>query len=1126
MKKILPIIKKSRPVFSFIASVIFFLGFYLLLTMIRVSADGTFTVNVVSTTNTQAVLSYTAPDGNDCTVQVSEDSSLSPLVHDIDPLLFTGSNLDSQSEALKNNTNRIFIVGKRMTEKALDGNNYSRALQAFTTHYYQITCGASIATGNFTTANIPFGMTYQDIPQVDPANPGATIMPTLFADRTQTIVDPHTGALVRRISLPTDGPFNPGNPSTFGPFMYYGGFIRVCGVSLVGSPAIGYLCTFSQGDGGPTAVYYVIPSTGESRYLGWTFAVSVLNPTYSEFFTADGTDVFRTSYSGTYVSAPGSSVSLTRTTLLSNLPAAIHTFNSAFVPADFSCGASSSMGDYIIFQCKRGNQDTYGWVVVVRISTASVIAAAQTYNNIQCRWCAIHQTYPMYDQGAVGIETHSFVGGGIGGGPYTSTYAGAGVLPAGSTAITVSGEPACASCGEDSSVPVAQVGDQFQFTSDGTNETVTVTAKNSPTSWTISPTVSSHPSGAVLTAVCKMTPIFWKFLADPNGTDITNTNFVADPNWPMGGHDDATTGLQLTEGGQIRYTASGDLLSLIGQPLTRTIPLSPSFAGADAGCNGNACTQHPSAGAPGAPWYMDFTRFDGVGSMTTRQTLTQISGQLYKFSTEYAINPKYFAMAGVTDAPWSTGGKGPHEFLDVSPAALSTTSADSYKYCIANAAGECNTGSAKGDVFINLPGTPNLFCQSWGDPCFGNFSAYNNAIIQIGTVGSTTRVISGGLVGLRDMNDYPTAKPLTDGSYAMFAYGRTAPNPPSQLLMAKLPPFTASDNVDRSTFVRAPISLTVPQGKGITQALVEFGYLEQGTPGAHYCTSRLEPCVVVSAAVSDANPFSYEQTDTYSKMPCATTCTIILPVLPMHIAYYQIKYYDVAGVFVQNGDQGVAAESAVANMSSLNMPDAPVIGTATAGDISATVTFTAPVSNGGADIDGYTVNSIPSGGTDANANTTGLSHSITGLTNGSPYTFTVKAHNLVGNSVASAESNSVTPTAPVVPVVPPPVVSYGGGGGGGGYTPPATVTPPATYTATVTPSYNLGFVTLKSGSKGDAVKELQRLLNDKLNLGLILDGKLGPKTIAVIKQWQKNHGLVADGLVGAKTKSAMILAPK
>lgn len=74
---------------------------------------------------------------------------------------------------------------------------------------------------------------------------------------------------------------------------------------------------------------------------------------------------------------------------------------------------------------------------------------------------------------------------------------------------------------------------------------------------------------------------------------------------------------------------------------------------------------------------------------------------------------------------------------------------------------------------------------------------------------------------------------------------------------------------------------------------------------------------------------------------------------------------------------------------------------------------------------------------------------------------------------------------------------------------------------TLIKSYDFGSMTLKNGSKGEAVKELQRFLNAKLNLGLKLDGKLGPKTIIVIKKWQKDNGLVSDGLIGAKTKAKM-----
>ncbi|HIJ87658.1 MAG TPA: hypothetical protein HPP97_08230 [Desulfuromonadales bacterium] len=92
-------------------------------------------------------------------------------------------------------------------------------------------------------------------------------------------------------------------------------------------------------------------------------------------------------------------------------------------------------------------------------------------------------------------------------------------------------------------------------------------------------------------------------------------------------------------------------------------------------------------------------------------------------------------------------------------------------------------------------------------------------------------------------------------------------------------------------------------------------------------------------------------------------------------------------------------------------PGAPTSVTAAAGNTQTTVSFSAPA-DGGSPITGYTVVSAPAGGTDSNAGTTGLSHIITGLANGTTYTFTVTATNTVGAGLASAASNSVTPSIP------------------------------------------------------------------------------------------------------------------
>jgi MYXO-CTERM domain-containing protein len=87
-------------------------------------------------------------------------------------------------------------------------------------------------------------------------------------------------------------------------------------------------------------------------------------------------------------------------------------------------------------------------------------------------------------------------------------------------------------------------------------------------------------------------------------------------------------------------------------------------------------------------------------------------------------------------------------------------------------------------------------------------------------------------------------------------------------------------------------------------------------------------------------------------------------------------------------------------------PDPPTGVTATAGIGVATVNFTAPVNNGGAAITGYTVTSSPGGIT---ATGTASPITVTGLTIGTAYTFTVTATNSAGTGVASAASNSVTP---------------------------------------------------------------------------------------------------------------------
>jgi hypothetical protein len=91
-----------------------------------------------------------------------------------------------------------------------------------------------------------------------------------------------------------------------------------------------------------------------------------------------------------------------------------------------------------------------------------------------------------------------------------------------------------------------------------------------------------------------------------------------------------------------------------------------------------------------------------------------------------------------------------------------------------------------------------------------------------------------------------------------------------------------------------------------------------------------------------------------------------------------------------------------------DVPDAPTIGTATAGGASGSVTFTAAATGGVPT--SYTATSNPGSftGTASSSPVT-----VTGLTPGTSYTFTVTATNSTGTSPASSASNSITALTPV-----------------------------------------------------------------------------------------------------------------
>lgn len=222
-------------------------------------------------------------------------------------------------------------------------------------------------------------------------------------------------------------------------------------------------------------------------------------------------------------------------------------------------------------------------------------------------------------------------------------------------------------------------------------------------------------------------------------------------------------------------------------------------------------------------------------------------------------------------------------------------------------------------------------------------------------------------------------------------------------------PGTPTDATATATNAQASVSFTAPTDDGGSPIT---SYTVTSSPGSHSATCSASPCTVTGLTNGTAYRFAVTATNAAGTSDASALST---PVIPS------------------------------------TTPGAPRNTSVVFGDASAVVSWDAPSDDGGSPILGYTVVS------DADRTTTACSASpctVTGLTNGEPYSFHVIARNAVGASSVSVSSTSGTPTAVVVPSP------------GTTPTPPGTkpTAPEATPTAPETETPPTGSALARSGS--------------------------------------------------------------
>ena len=162
---------------------------------------------------------------------------------------------------------------------------------------------------------------------------------------------------------------------------------------------------------------------------------------------------------------------------------------------------------------------------------------------------------------------------------------------------------------------------------------------------------------------------------------------------------------------------------------------------------------------------------------------------------------------------------------------------------------------------------------------------------------------------------------------------------------------------------------------------------------------------------------------TATASPTGATCTWVSGPLSCTVggltngsAYtFTVTATNVAGTGLPSAPSGPVTPGTV--------PSAPTSVSGLRGNAQVAVSWVAPTSNGGAAITGYTATAIPGGATCSWASGP-LSCTVSGLTNGTAYSFTVTASNAVGSGAASSPSSTITPAT--VPGAPTSVAAVAG----------------------------------------------------------------------------------------------------
>jgi hypothetical protein len=799
------------------------------------------------------------------------------------------------------------------------------------------------------------------------------------------------------------------------------------------------------------------------------------------------------------------------TIMVPNINQAALAFSPAFQAGGYQVGywifgGVSQDGDLTMMTREPSGQDSKGWLFVFTLgdrtpagtdaNSVRLVGGASSYQRAPFSWCTIHfagepengwqscTSNDLTKKGAAGTYTMTLTSPPLNATPGATSGLNTcpsnvlGVTGQVCTAITVSGEPLLQLDG--SFLQATQVGDLILIDS----EYMRIVVKNSSTSLVVQRgyvSAAAAHGGTTLTMACGTrngmgaAEAMWNYRSDPYGTNASLSTIVTDPT--MGnGHAFSTPSLMINMGGNsylLGQTLCPSYLVICYEVRlggSSTSPIvgvaeNPYFDGTMGIGLPNQVDGHP--GPCVGAWCLDGRPMDGgswglVGSAAS--PFVNIGGQLWKYpGAQSLLNRKILTTMAYVGRWPLVDSSGPGALLGSGPQ-------DSYKYCLAQTAGECYAGSAAGDLYVNAPYVRYPYCNYPGiavqaddttSICIGDLGANTGNTVQVGvtgedTAGALTRRLGPNYAKWNQQDVFWNMGATPNGGLS-FSQVRWFDGVRSDDLVNILPPYPASDGITRNSFLAVTLASGTPP-TGTSTAVVEFGYAENGVAGNFFCTSRQETCVAVNGNVNATTPFYFETSESYAGMPCGGGCSIVVPALAQHVLYCRWKFKNSSGQVTGTGNTYAVATEAASLAASVVVSVSPSAASLNAGQ---TQQFTASVTGSSNPVI-WSVSgagSISTGGLYSAPATLSVNQTVivTATVNGvsSSATITLTAPSIaVSPSAATLNAGQTQQfTASVIGSSNPVSWSVSGAGSistGGLYSAPATVSAKQTVTVTAT----------------------------------------------------------------------------